>query len=208
MKGIYGALAFVAGLAVGATAGGFYFKNHFEKLSEEKVRETKEFYRKKREEEDAVLDGFQVKKELDTLLEKVDEVLEVPEERKAVPKTRDLYADYSKPYRSDISEKPVKKNEERKPQIITEQEFSDDMDYETVGLTHYHCGTIANDDDIELSREEVDAMIGLSTLVAFGEYESDVIYVRNHDTKTNYEVLMNELSYEEVVGNKPHLIGG
>ena len=47
--------------------------------------------------------------------------------------------------------------------------------------------------------------IGLDSLNHFGEYEEDVLYVRNERLRTDYEVLMDPRTYPQVLEERPYL---
>ena len=47
--------------------------------------------------------------------------------------------------------------------------------------------------------------IGKDSLTHFGEYEDDSVFVRNDRLKADYEILMDQRTYAEVLQEKPYL---
>lgn len=54
--------------------------------------------------------------------------------------------------------------------------------------------------------DDVDDTVGLDSLNHFGEYEEDSIFVRNDRLKCDYEILMDQRKYSDVVNTKPHQV--
>ena len=71
--------------------------------------------------------------------------------------------------------------------------------YTTETLTYYADHVLTDDFDNPI--EDVEAMVGEESLNHFGEYEEDAVYVRNERHKIDYEILLDERKYTEVVGN-------
>lgn len=83
-----------------------------------------------------------------------------------------------------------------KPYIIKPEEFGEFSDYETISLTYYADGMLADEDD-ELI-EDVEDIVGFDSLSHFGEYEEDSVFVRNDRLKCDYEILLDHRKYTEV----------
>lgn len=83
---------------------------------------------------------------------------------------------------------------DNKPYVIRPDEFGEDG-YETEGASYYADSRLTNDRGVLL---DVDETIGQRNLSYFGEYEEDVLYVRNPLTKTDYEVYLDPRKYSEV----------
>ncbi len=89
------------------------------------------------------------------------------------------------------------------PHIITPEEFGEIEDYDTISLTLYSDGVVADDADKPI--EDVDEVIGKESLDHFGEYEDDSVFVRNDKLKCDYEVLIDERQYAQILEEKPYL---
>ena len=52
--------------------------------------------------------------------------------------------------------------------------------------------------------EDVDNVVGLESLAHFGEYEDDSVFVRNDRLKCDYEILLDQRTYSDVIKQRPH----
>lgn len=87
------------------------------------------------------------------------------------------------------------------PYVISPDEFGEKDDYDTVSLTYYADGVLADEcDDVIYN---VDNVIGEDSLNHFGEYEEDSVFVRNDSMATDYEILRDLRAYSDVVGSTP-----
>lgn len=82
-----------------------------------------------------------------------------------------------------------------RPRVIAPEEFGE-VDYETISLTYYADGVLA--DDMDDPVDNVDDIIGLDSLNHFGEYEDDSVFVRNDRLKCDYEILFDSRNYSDV----------
>ncbi len=98
------------------------------------------------------------------------------------------------------------KKEDGKPYIITPEEFGDKDDYDMISLTYYIDGTLADDNDEPV--EDIESEISMESLNHFGEYEDDSIFVRNDELKVDYEVILDQRNYADVIQAKPYLAEG
>lgn len=81
------------------------------------------------------------------------------------------------------------KNEGTKPYTITPDEFvGEKLSYDKITLEYYEDGILCNALSEEII-EDINRAIGLESLNKFGEYEEDVVYVRNERISTDYEVI-------------------
>lgn len=198
MKPIYTALAFVAGAAVGAVAGGLYVKKQAQEEIRKETEAVRAYYKKKQE--------ALPKQESDAPAAEPE-----PEEtaKQEPPPQRDGYSRYAAQYQSDEQERPRSGPRKTQPYVISPEQFDEDPeDYENICLTYFTCGVLADDDDREMSQGEIENAIGPDALTSFGQYEEDTVFVRNDELKAQYEIVRDHRSYEQVVGDKPYLIGG
>lgn len=89
------------------------------------------------------------------------------------------------------------------PYVISPEQFREFDDYSVISLMFYADGVLADDDDRIM--EDVDSYIGADALTHFGEFEDDSVYVRNDRLKVDYEILLSQKEYSEVVREKPYL---
>lgn len=89
------------------------------------------------------------------------------------------------------------------PYVISPEDYDDESyeDYEKETLTYYADGILTRmDDEIIRKPEEV---VGPNALDSFGQYEEDVVYVRDDSSSIQYEIDRDPKKYSEVVGPIP-----
>lgn len=86
---------------------------------------------------------------------------------------------------------------ENKPYVITPSEF-DENGYKTKTLFYYNDDVVTDERGKVLSEKSIEKLIGKESLTTFGQYESDSVFVRNDDLKTDYEILADERNYHEM----------
>lgn len=84
------------------------------------------------------------------------------------------------------------------PYTISPDEYGDMYDYNTMHLTYYAEDEVLSDENDEMI-DDIDGIIGLDSLDHFGEYEDDVLFVRNDKRKTDYEIFYDKGSYYNVL---------
>lgn len=92
----------------------------------------------------------------------------------------------------DISKKGEPTMKTNGPYVISPDEFGEN-DYETVSFTYYADKVLT--DEFDEVVEDVNGTIGYDSLLHFGEYEDDAVFVRNDQTETDYEILMVTRNY-------------
>lgn len=91
---------------------------------------------------------------------------------------------------------------EMKPYVISPDEFGEFEDYERISLSYYADQILADEDDEKV--EDVDNVVGLESLTHFGEFEDDSVFVRNDRLKCDYEILLDQRTYSDVIKQRPH----
>lgn len=173
---------FVLGAAAGTAVTWKVLKTKYERLAQEEIKSVKEVYSKKLRENDNTV-GEQA--------EEQDVVYQ--EECEYTEKVKELgYSTFTES-EGDNMKKKVKK----KPYVISPEEFSEIDDYDTVTLFYYKDQVVANTSDEVV--DDVDELVGLDSLSRFGEYEDCSVFVRNEDLKTDFEILLDERKYTDVV---------
>lgn len=188
-------LFFVAGAAIGAFATWQTIKDHYAQISEEEIESVKDMYMRK----------MQIQEDKNTI---VDDEPEPPKPH--VPEKPDImeyaaklqkhkYTNYSGD--TSIPEQDIKEGNEdvldKKPRVISPDEFGEEGDYETATLFYFNDGMITDDDQDPISDDEIKEMIGEDAVNHFGEYEDDSVFVVNDELKCYYELLKQEENYVE-----------
>ena len=93
-------------------------------------------------------------------------------------------------------------DKQTKPYVIPPEQFGDNEEHEQISLTYYADGVLADENDEVI--EDVEDAVGIDSLNHFGEYEDDSVFVRNDARKCDYEILLDQRTYSEVVEDMPH----
>lgn len=113
------------------------------------------------------------------------------------------YKEYVKKYGGDPDNAVTFYEEENcadaKPFLITPEEFGEKEGYSIEYMTYYNDGILT--DNAEDVVEDIDGVVGYSNLDHFGDYEKDIIHVRNPRLKMDYEVSKDTMTYQEVYGS-------
>ena len=89
-------------------------------------------------------------------------------------------------------------NDVEKPYVIKPEEFGEILEYESISLTYYADGVLADEYDEVI--DDIDEIVGEESLTTFGQYEDSAVFVRNDARKTDYEILLDLRNYSDVVG--------
>ena len=167
-NGIKNTFIFVLGAAVGVAATWQYFKKKYEQIAQEEIDSVKEVFSRDRK---------AVRTENEAISEKLKEL----------EKYKDIANKYSneKEGGSEIMEDA--------PYVISPDEFGEDDYYDTISLDYYNDGVLA--DDMGDAIEDIEGTVGPDALNRFGEYEDDVVYVKNDRLKCYYEILKDYSDY-------------
>lgn len=72
-------------------------------------------------------------------------------------------------------------------------------------MTLYADGIVADENDDIV--EDTNDCIGFESLAHMGEYEPDILYVKNDRLRVYYEITRDLRKYEEVAGSLPYSPG-
>lgn len=167
--------AFAVGAVIGAAATWLLVKNKYENEAQETIN-----------------------KELDTIRtiyngkEKVlnEELEQVREEKEIVVKKLSAI--------NSVRKEPTVVLE---PRVISPEEFEENEDeYEQITLYYYKDKVLADMNDNII--EDVDGIVGLDNLKRIGEWEDDVIHIRNDGQERDYEILQDYGCFNDLVVSK------
>lgn len=193
MSKMTGFAMFVMGAAVGSAVTWQYTKRKYEQIAQEEIDSVKEVFSKRDPDAEIKIPAS------DSQPAKVEKVAEKPDLLEyAARLENEGYVNYSR---------GVDKSEEQdamddKPYVISPEEFGEFEEYEKISLTYYADQILADEND-ELI-EDVEDVVGMESLTHFGEYEDDSVFVRNDRLKCDYEILMDQRTYSEVLKTRPH----
>lgn len=198
MNKLYVFLAFVAGGVCGVLGTKTYFEDLYRRQYEEDLESVKKVWTYKKPAED------DVKKEDESVLDKEPRENEMYQYAKILQKKG--YTNYS--------DTPVDTSEMTAPEVYTPPENYKDPypippdilgsdGYDQITLFYTEDKVLLNEDDTKV--DNIEDVVGLDSLNHFGEYEEDVLYVRNERLRTDYEVLMDPRTYPQVLEERPYL---
>lgn len=187
-------LAFVAGATAGSVATWLIIKEKYAQIAQEEIDSVKEVF---------------FKKETPPEPESISEIAEKAKNKADIMEyTKKLsnigYTDYSDISSDTNNEKETEKKAmgEEKPYVISPDEFGELDDYTEISLTFYSDQFLTDEND-ELV-EDIERTVGAESLNHFGEYEDDSVFVRNDRLKADFEILLDERKYRDVVKTMPH----
>jgi len=196
-------MMFIFGAAVGSVVTWQYIKKKYERIAQEEINSVKETFSK-----------LEVKSK-DNESEENNNVRTIVERAKDKPNVveyaawlrRRGYTNYSDTDSlsedSNVSEEEVDENMiNDKPYVISPDEFGEFYDYEIISLTYYADQVLADEND-ELV-DDIEETVGFESLNAFGQYEDDCVFVRNDRLKCDYEILLDQRKYSDVIKRRPH----
>lgn len=190
-----GFVMFVLGAAVGSVATWQYTKKKYERIAQEEIDSVKEIFSKR---ESAAEVEIVTPEPQTAKVGKPEEKPDITEY--AARLERDGYTNYS-----NVGAEQKKEEQETmeiKPYVISPEEFGEFEDYERISLSYYADQILADEDDEKV--EDVDNVVGLESLTHFGEFEDDSVFVRNDRLKCDYEILLDQRTYSDVIKQRPH----
>ena len=190
-----GFVIFVLGAAVGSVVTWQYTRKKYEQIAQEEIDSVKEIFSKRESAADVEI----------TDPEPHTAKIGKPEEKPDITEyaarlERDGYTNYS-----NVGAEQKKEEQETmeiKPYVISPDEFGEFEDYERISLSYYADQILADEDDEKV--EDVDNVVGLESLTHFGEFEDDSVFVRNDRLKCDYEILLDQRTYSDVIKQRPH----
>lgn len=190
-----GFVMFVLGAAVGSVATWQYVKKKYEQIAQEEIDSVKEIFSRRESAADVEITAPEPQ------TAKVGKSEEKPDiSEYAARLEREGYTNYSNARAGEKKEE--QEAMEMKPYVISPEEFGEFEDYERISLSYYADQILADEDDEKV--EDVDNVVGLESLTHFGEFEDDSVFVRNDRLKCDYEILLDQRTYSDVIKQRPH----
>ena len=184
-------LLFTAGVAVGSLVTWRYFKSKYE-VVEDKIEEKTEETEGETEDEDPEVSESKMSYKKPPLKEYVKMV----EDNGYVPKT------HMEEVKEEIANGEWDDKDVYEPFIIRPEEYGELHAYETLSLNYYADGVLT--DELDNPIEDVESLVPADFADHFGEYEDDVVHVRNDNLECDYEILRDLRKFTDVVGEYPY----
>ena len=186
-------LLFTAGVAVGSLVTWRYFKSKYEVVEDEIEEKTEETEGEtETEDEDPEVSESKMSYKKPPLKEYVKMV----EDSGYVPKT------HMEEVKEEIANGEWDDKDVYEPFIIRPEEYGEIHAYETLSLNYYADGVLT--DELDNPIEDVESLVPADFADHFGEYEDDVVHVRNDNLECDYEILRDLRKFTDVVGEYPY----
>ena len=181
--------AFIFGAATGALVTWKVLKTKYEQIAQEEIDSVKEtFSERLKEIEEEPGDEDEEDDSEKNVSKSINTKPDIFEYAKTIKDNG-----YSKDESTDDEEDELSY---KKPYVISQDEFGENDDYETVTLYYYEDDVLTDDNDNII--KDVDELVGLDSLTRFGEYEDDSVFVRDDGIRTDYEILKDSRKYHEL----------
>ena len=207
---VFGAIIFTAGAIIGSLVTWKVIKTKYEDIAQEEIDSVKEEYTRLM---------VSMKKKLNDSVTYKDDNNEDDRSEKDTDNIDDSimtnYNEIVKSYRSSNDEENTqneKEGEEKEEDndgvsymeatyVISRDDFGSVSGYNVEPLDYFADGILADGWGVELDIAET---IGEDAIHHFGDYDDDVVYVRNEQTKLEYEVTRDPRTYAEAVRTNPN----
>lgn len=207
---VFGAIIFTAGAIIGSLVTWKVIKTKYEDIAQEEIDSVKEEYTRLM---------VSMKKKLNDSVTYKDDNNEDDMSEKDTDNIDDSimtnYNEIANSYRSSDDEENTqneKEGEEKEedndgvsymeaPYVISPDDFGSVPGYNVEPLDYFADGILADGWGVELDIAET---IGEDAINHFGDYDDDVVYVRNEQTKLEYEVTRDPRTYAEAVRTNPN----
>lgn len=177
---------FAAGATIGSVVTWKFLKTKYERIAQEEIESVKEVFSRKEETFDTDSTDEDIYEDTSEDLNEMNNILQD--------------SNYTAKNEEEGETETVKDREYGHPYVIKPEEFGEKYNYETVSLTYYADGVLADDFDEVIEAGEIDDMVGLDSLETFGEYEDDSVFVRNDEMETDFEILLDERNFYDLEG--------
>ena len=180
-------LIFSFGAVTGGAASYLYWKNYYERWAQNEINTMRDYFNAQEdttqedipEEEPAVKDTeTRVNNMPESDITKENMIPEMMEYAKKI--TSMGYTNYS-------NKKQGGEDMKEKPYIIPPEDFGELYDYDCITLTFEANGTLT--DEMGGVVDYFEEIVGSDFAAHFGEYEDDVVYIRNDRLRCDYEIL-------------------
>ena len=197
-KTLISAIMFATGAAIGSLVTWKVVETKYSRIAQEEIDSVKEAFSRKDEELNKRVEEVKA-----TQQSMADQAKSKPNVMAYASVLADSgYTNYAKP---EPNESPSQDSHDpvEKPYVIHPDEFGEMDDYETFSLSYYSDGVVADDNDDLV--DDIDEVIGLDSLKHFGEYEDDSVFVRNDRLKCDYEILLDQRRYSDLINRRPRI---
>ncbi|MDR0918120.1 MAG: hypothetical protein LBM93_02560 [Oscillospiraceae bacterium] len=177
MKNLSKLIIFAVGVAVGATSAWYFAKRKYEAITQEEIDSVKEVFQRNRKNPK--------ENEFDKLVKSYGDILTTCN---YVSKKSDIFS---------VKDEHKKIEELLLPEMISDDVFGDNDDFETMTLFWYADKILADYDNEVI--DNIDDVVGKETLKYLDACRGDVIYVRNPKLKCDYEICKDKRKFSNLI---------
>ena len=190
------ALYFAFGVAVGAGASWYFWKEYHRKRSDEEIQSVKEAFAPKKAEEEK-----NEKKEPQMTAEQIaygkERQSKLQDYRALIRESGYQTRTSPKDLLEDDPDEQAPGDGVTKPYVIKPEEFDTLDDYDAVCYTYYADGVLVDEDEDPLEIPEIAMSIGLDFASHFGDYDEDSVHIRNDLRHIDYEIIRDLRRYRD-----------
>ena len=216
---LFSAIMFTVGAAIGSVVTWKIVKTKYDRIVQDEIDSVKEEYAnlaqsmKKKLKENSTYEGPQDADEANGIQVSMD-FAEDDTERKHVDEQKVEYHRITRKYRTSDDYEDEENDEEggngdeyeapyiNGPYVISPEDFnSSPPGYNAQPLDYFSDGILADSWGVKL---DIDETIGEDSLKHFGDYQDDILYIRNEREETDYEITRDPRTYDEAVRTNPN----
>ena len=173
-------LIFVAGAAVGSLVTWKLVEKYYKNLADEEIESVVQRFKPKTELANDISEPVEEIKPV----KPVQEYKEIISDQGYSQETLDRYSVYIEPGQDEIP-----------PYMIMPEDYGERDDFDTKTWIYYS--------DYVLTDEEGEIVSEPENIIgdALAHFEDDCVYVRNHNTECDYEILKQDQTFSEVYGS-------
>lgn len=196
-------VSFVVGAGVGVGASYSYFKKRCDKLVESETEELRKYFMDKIEEAAEVAKTEDIAKDFDAEEAKQ----EAADSVNGYEKAKEDYSGYFGEDPKKRAERLARENARRKeielegPHTISDDEYYEEQQFDKITLTYFEDDGVFINAEEEVVPEAL-SLIGEDNLKYVGEFEEDILFVRNETYGAVIEVIFNHGSYKAYIGEE------
>lgn len=189
-------LIFTAGATIGSVVTWKLIEAKYKQIAQEEIDSVKEAFSRLNDSE-STNDSDMTEEDLERL------EYTAQAERYISPDTAESMQTYFENRREeadDISKPYVIKPDEF-DEMAYENDEGETIEYDTISLKYYADGVLTDENNVPV--DDIENTVGLDSLNRFGEYEEDSVFVRNDELKCDYEILLMDENYFDIIRKRP-----
>lgn len=195
-----GLMYFVIGAVVGAVPAWYFTKKAYERIANEAIQDVKDMYQRRRE-QDILAEKARTKPPLEEMAQKIRDEVEKEDEDYEIAQSILEDCGYTTNGEFKGFERPsVEERLASVPYVISPEMFGEAYGAGNIYTMTYYAKNGVLVDDTSGMVEDIETTVGYDALRRFGEYEKNIIHVRNDRYLKDIEVCYDPNAYDGVEG--------